>query len=297
MTPALSTFIEQHTQRVNRHLAQYLDTMTHCGNGNERLLAAMQYSLLNGGKRIRPVLAYASAAAVCGDATEATDSAACAVECIHAYSLIHDDLPAMDDDDLRRGKATCHIAFDEATAILAGDALQCMAFEVLAAIATPEALPLVRELARAAGARGMVAGQAIDLAAVDQQLTLAQLENMHRHKTGALIEASVVMGAISCGGASHQQLEALRTYSRAVGLAFQVHDDILDVTVDTGVLGKRQGADQQRNKPTYVALLGLEGARRKARELQEQALQALAGFDAKANPLRDLGAYIVERGT
>lgn len=296
MTPALKTFTEQYTRRVNDHLVQHFDDISHLNNGSERLFAAMQYSLLNGGKRIRPVLTYASAAAIC-QVTNATDRAACAVECIHAYSLIHDDLPAMDDDDLRRGKATCHIAFDEATAILAGDALQCMAFEILTTAADPTALPLVRELAKAAGARGMVAGQAIDLAAVDHQLTLPQLENMHRHKTGALIEASVMMGALSCGNVSPQQLEALRTYARAIGLAFQVHDDILDVTVETGVLGKRQGADQERNKPTYVALLGLDGARGKARELHDQALQALAGFDAHADPLRDLAAYIVERGT
>jgi geranylgeranyl diphosphate synthase type II len=298
MTPSLKAFIEHYAQHVDTQLLHRLDTID-SGDKSDRLFAAMRYSLLDGGKRIRPVLVYAGASAV-GNVRETTDRAACAVECIHAYSLVHDDLPAMDDDDLRRGKPTCHVAFDEATAILAGDALQNLAFEILANGADNEhgvSLALVRELGRAAGARGMVAGQAIDLAAVDQTLTLEQLEHMHRHKTGALIEASVVMGALSSGMASPEQIEALRVYARAIGLAFQVHDDILDVTVETTVLGKRQGADQERNKPTYVALLGLEEAQRKARELHEQALQALSGFDARADHLRHMASYIVERRT
>jgi geranylgeranyl diphosphate synthase type II len=298
MTPALTSFVEHYTRRVNQQLVQNLSPAP---TGGEHLLAAMRYSLLNGGKRIRPVLTYASAEAI-GSIGILTDRAACALECVHAYSLIHDDLPAMDDDDLRRGEATCHIAFDEATAILAGDALQSLAFEILAE-AAPGAdqdaeliLTLVRELGHAAGATGMVAGQAIDLAAVSQQLTLEQLEHMHRHKTGALIEASVVMGALSGGLPTEQQLRALRNYAQAIGLAFQVQDDILDVTVETGLLGKRQGADRERNKPTYVALLGLDHARRKARELHDQALQALETFDSRADHLRDLASYIIERG-
>lgn len=299
MTPALRAFVEQYTQRTNQELTRTIDALDP-SDASDRLFAAMRYSLLNGGKRIRPVLTYASATAVAG-VGELTDRAACAVECIHAYSLIHDDLPAMDDDDLRRGKPTCHIAFDEATAILAGDALQSLAFEILAGAETSGSesaiLALVQELGRAAGARGMVGGQAIDLAAVSQQLTLQQLEHMHRRKTGALIEASVAMGALSGGEVPADKLEALRAYARAIGLAFQVQDDILDVTVETGVLGKRQGADQERDKPTYVALLGLDEARRKARELHDQALDALSGFDAKATVLRNMAAYIVERGT
>ncbi len=302
MTPALTSFLEHYTRRVNQQLVQNLPPAP---AGGEHLLAAMNYSLLNGGKRIRPILAYASAEVV-GTIGPLTDRAACALECIHAYSLIHDDLPAMDDDDLRRGEATCHIAFDEATAILAGDALQSLAFEILAN-AAPDAdlgpgqsadliLALVRELGRAAGASGMVAGQAIDLAAVSRQLTLEQLEHMHRHKTGALIEASVVMGALSGGQPTTQQLDALRMYAQAIGLAFQVQDDILDVTVETGLLGKRQGADRERNKPTYVALLGLDHARSKARELHDQALQALETFDGRADHLRDMASFIVERG-
>lgn len=308
MTPALKSFVEQYTHRVNQHLTQKMPTAP---EGGDHLLAAMSYSLLNGGKRIRPLLAYAAAEAICG-ISAATDRAACALECIHAYSLIHDDLPAMDDDDLRRGQATCHVAFDEATAILAGDALQSLAFEILVdgtdslANDIPEnnspkddnqvTLALVRELGQAAGARGMVAGQAMDLAAVSQQLSLPQLEQMHRHKTGALIEASVVMGGLSGGSPTTRQLQALRTYAQAIGLAFQVQDDILDITVETDLLGKRQGADVERNKPTYVALLGLEGARRKAHELHDRALEALTTFDKRADHLRDLAAYIVERG-
>ena len=222
---------------------------------------------------------------------------ACALESLHSYSLVHDDLPAMDDDDLRRGKPTCHIAFNDATAILAGDALQTFAFELLSEADADAAvqLALVRQLAAASGARGMVLGQAIDLAAVDKRLDLEQLETMHRHKTGALIRASVSMGA-TAAGATHAQLTALDTYAAAVGLAFQVQDDILDVVADTETLGKQQGADIARNKPTYVALLGLEAARAKALELHQQALGALAGFGKSADHLRALSAYIIERG-
>ncbi len=295
MTPTLETFISEHSRRVNSQLTKHLtaDTRT---TGSARLWDAMGYSLLRGGKRVRPLLAYASATAV-GEISATTDRVACAVECIHAYSLIHDDLPAMDDDDLRRGEATCHIAFDEATAILAGDALQSLAFEILAASEgdPQKTLTLVRELGKSAGARGMVAGQAIDLAAVNHHLSLTQLEHMHRHKTGALIEASIIMGGISGGHPSEAQLQALRTYAGAMGLAFQVQDDILDVTAETEVLGKRQGADQQRNKPTYVALLGLDEATNKARQLHDQALAALDVFGSSANHLRDLASYIVER--
>lgn len=301
MTPTLSAFIEQHTRRIDQQLAQ---SLPHLSAGGERLLAAMRYSLLQGGKRIRPILAYAGAAAV-GEITTCTDRAASALECIHAYSLIHDDLPVMDDDDLRRGEPTCHIAFDEATAVLAGDALQSLAFELLTDATDTgssgynayTALALVRELGKAAGARGMVLGQAIDLGAVSQQLSLEQLEHMHSHKTGALIEASVVMGAISGGVPTDGQLTCLRTYAQAIGLAFQVQDDILDVTAATAVLGKRQGADQQRNKPTYTTLLGLEAAQAKAFELRDQALLALQEFDDKADHLRHLADYIVERGS
>ena len=296
MRPAFGDFREHCRSRVDTALEQLLPA----DGESARLHAAMRYSLFNGGKRIRPVLAYAAAAAVqpLPPDTGPMDAVACALECIHAYSLIHDDLPAMDDDDLRRGKPTCHIAFDEATAILAGDALQTLAFDALSATATPSAeirIALVQQLARAAGAAGMVAGQALDLSAVDLELTLEQLQLMHRRKTGALIEASVLMGATATGVATSDQLAALADYARAVGLAFQVQDDILDVVADTATLGKRQGADQALNKPTYVSLLGLEEAGRRAAQLCDLAHAALAGFDERAEMLRQLATYVVKR--
>lgn len=298
MSEDFNRFIAECRQRVDSTLQNLLPPVS--GNG-ERLREAMRYSLFNGGKRVRPILVYASGRAVSNSLTQAQqdslDTIACALECIHAYSLVHDDLPAMDDDDLRRGKPTCHIAFDEATAILAGDALQTLAFELLSTAPYMDdacKVALLQQLTRASGVHGMVLGQAIDLAAVNHQLDLAQLETMHRHKTGALISASVAMGAIACG-ADETQLAALNTYAAAIGLAFQVQDDILDVTTDTATLGKQQGADIARNKPTYVSLLGLEQARTKAQELHQQALLALAGFDERAQLLRALSAYIIER--
>jgi geranylgeranyl diphosphate synthase type II len=230
-----------------------------------RLYQAMRYSLFNGGKRVRPLLVYAACEALGGD-PERADGAACAVELIHAYSLVHDDLPAMDDDDLRRGQPTTHKAFDEACAILAGDGLQTLAFEVLAdARRNPQntqlRLSMVSTLARAAGPAGMVGGQAIDLGSVGRQLDQSALEIMHRHKTGALIEASVQLGALASERADEHALKALHNYARAIGLAFQVQDDILDVESDTATLGKTQGKDQAHDKPTYPALLGLDAAK------------------------------------
>lgn len=295
MTQAFKDFAQESHARVDRALDIFLPP----GEDPTRLREAMRYSLFNGGKRVRPTLAYAAALAITSDAPATLlDRVACALESLHSYSLVHDDLPAMDDDDLRRGKPTCHIAFDEASAILAGDALQTFAFELLSEAEQVDPLiqiSLVRQLAQASGARGMVLGQAIDLAAVDKQIDLGHLENMHRHKTGALIRASVSMGA-TAAGANQAQLQALDAYAAAIGLAFQVQDDILDVTADTETLGKQQGADIARNKPTYVALLGLEGARAKAQELHQQALAALAAFGANADQLRALSAYIIERG-
>lgn len=264
----------------------------------QRLFDAMRYSLLNGGKRVRPLLVYAAAAAIGDKPPAATlDRIACAVEYIHAYSLVHDDLPAMDDDDLRRGKPTCHRQFDEATAILAGDALQTRAFELLAQLPHAGAelrIQLILALAGASGARGMVGGQAIDLGAVQKQIDLAHLETMHRLKTGALIRAAVRMGAVAAG-ADAPQLDALDRYAAAIGLSFQVQDDILDITSDTATLGKRQGADLERDKPTYPALLGLDAARKKALDLHAEALAALALFGERARYLRELSAFIVER--
>lgn len=265
----------------------------------ERLYAAMRYSVINGGKRVRPLLVYAACESLGGDLAQA-DGAACAVELIHAYSLVHDDLPAMDDDALRRGQPTTHIAFDEACAILAGDALQSLAFEVLGSDAGNPAdaalrLRMLAALSRAAGPAGMVGGQAIDLAAVGIKIDQQALERMHRHKTGALIEASVVLGAMASGKANAIQLNALQQYAQAIGLAFQVQDDILDVESDTATLGKTQGKDEANDKPTYPALLGLEAAKAYALELRDQALAALRDFDQRAEPLRQLAEFIVAR--
>ncbi|MCC6077527.1 (2E,6E)-farnesyl diphosphate synthase [Pseudomonas sp. GCM10022188] len=265
----------------------------------ERLYRAMAYSVVNGGKRVRPLLAYAACETLGGSA-ERADGAACAVELIHAYSLVHDDLPAMDDDDLRRGQPTTHIAFDEACAILAGDGLQALAFEVLADPArNPQdadtRLAMLTSLARAAGSAGMVGGQAIDLGSVGHKLDQAALETMHRHKTGALIEASVRLGALASGRSDAASLAALQDYARAIGLAFQVQDDILDVESDTATLGKTQGKDQAHDKPTYPALLGLPAAKAYALALRDQALAALQPFDTRADALRELARYIVER--
>lgn len=286
-------FAQACRQRVDSALDLHFPAQVDVTN----LRGAMRYSLFNGGKRVRPILAYAAALAV-NPAIELDDidPIACALECLHSYSLVHDDLPAMDDDDLRRGKPTCHIAFNEATAILAGDGLQTLAFELLLDTAFPAAtqVKIIRALAQASGAEGMVLGQAIDLAAVDQHLNLSQLETMHRHKTGALIRASVAMGALA-GGASDVQLAALDDYAAAIGLAFQVQDDILDVTADTETLGKQQGADIARNKPTYVSLLGLEMAKNKANELHQQARTALEGFGPSADRLRQMADYIINR--
>ena len=303
--PALHAFLTHYQQHTN----QLLDTLIYSKADhdqlqlNNSLAEAMRYSLLNGGKRIRPILVYAAALAVRGEAvvnyTPSTteDAFAVAIELMHSYSLVHDDLPAMDDDDLRRGKPTSHIQFDEATAILSGDALQCLAFEYICthADATPQmALQAISLLSRHAGSSGMVMGQAIDLAYVDKQLTIQQLQYMHNLKTGALIEAAVSLGAIA-NKASRAHHDALSHYAGAIGLAFQVQDDILDVTANTIDLGKPQGSDQERNKPTYVSLLGLEGAQSKAQSLCEQAHHALEGFGPEADILRCIASYIVER--
>ncbi len=285
-------------ERVDKHLDQWLPTPS---GPEARLQEAMRYSVIGGGgKRVRPVLVYAAGRAL-GIALDQLDACACAVEIIHAYSLIHDDLPAMDDDDLRRGRATCHKAYDEATAILAGDALQAFAFEILAAdealtTSAENRIRMIRLLAQASGSIGMAGGQAIDLGAVGQALDLQQLENMHLLKTGALIRASVLLGAMCSDGTSQQQLDALDTYAECVGLAFQIQDDILDVIADTETLGKPQGSDIEQNKPTYPALLGLDGARERALELHQRAMQALDIFDESADLLRQLSAYIIERG-
>lgn len=263
------------------------------------LHGAMRYAVLGGGKRIRPVLVYAAGTAV-GAALEALDGPACAMEFIHAYSLIHDDLPAMDNDDLRHGQPSCHKACGEALAILAGDALQALAFQVIgqdsAMVADPAIrLRMLNILAQAAGSRGMVGGQAIDLAAVGRELSLVELENMHIHKTGALIRASVLLGALSQPQVESTLLECLDRYAKCIGLAFQIRDDILDVIGDIATLGKATGADRALNKPTYPTLLGLEGARQHARSLCDEALASLEPLGSAADPLRWIAGYIVER--
>ena len=298
MSAGLKAFLQTSAHRVEQTLQ---DTLADQSTA-DALFAAMQYAALGPGKRLRPALVYAAARALGGeDAINRSHQAAAALECVHAYSLVHDDLPAMDDDDLRRGRPTCHIQFDEATAILAGDALQCQAFELLVNSALPAELKVkvIGELASASGARGMVAGQAIDLAAVDHTLSLEQLKEMHRLKTGALIVASARIGAL-IGGANDAQLTAITRYAEAIGLAFQVQDDILDVTADTVVLGKTQGADAARNKPTYVSLLGLDGAQTKASELHREAAEALQEIATSAEHvntkiLQQLADYIVMR--
>jgi len=265
----------------------------------KKLHEAMRYSTLDGGKRMRPMLTYATGKAL-GLSEDILDGPACAVELIHVYSLIHDDLPAMDDDDLRRGKATSHIAYDEATAILTGDALQALAFETLAndptiKVDAESRLKMITTLTKASGSQGMVGGQAIDLESVGTQLTLPELENMHIHKTGALIRASVNMAALAKQDIDPTVAKKLDHYAKCIGLSFQVKDDILDEESDTETLGKTQGKDQDNDKPTYPALLGLAGAKQKAQELHEQALDSLSSFGSEADVLRELSLYIIER--
>jgi geranylgeranyl diphosphate synthase, type II len=291
---ALQRFLEIYQLRSN----QKLKTTLELDYPNPRLGEAMRYACLSGGKRLRPVLVYAAAEAV-GAKPEIADDPAVSVELVHCYSLAHDDLPAMDNDDLRRGLPTVHKAFDEATAILVGDALQTLAFEVLSA-SNPDlgpaiTLTMVRSLGKAAGALGMVGGQATDFAASGQALGIEQLKSMHSMKTGALISCSVTLGALCNPKVSQKQLQGLESYAANIGLAFQVQDDILDVTADTQTLGKPQGSDKALDKPTFVSLLGLEAAARHAAELSDAAICALVDFDESANPLRALARYIVNR--
>lgn len=287
---------QSYSQRIDKLLKQQIQQLP---PQPEKLRQAMEYALLMGGKRVRPFLVYA-----CGDmlGVNQTDLDVCAlaIECIHAYSLVHDDLPAMDDDDLRRGHPTCHIAFDEATAILVGDALQTLAFEVLANMPLSPSvehkrIQLIRLLSQASGFRGMCGGQAMDLDATDKQIPLEQLEQLHLLKTGALIQAAVAMAAELAPEASIEQQELLQVYAKAIGLAFQVQDDILDITSDTQTLGKPQGSDLSQNKSTYPELLGLEGAQQLAQQLLQQSLQALQALPYNTNILQAFAGYIVNR--
>jgi farnesyl diphosphate synthase len=263
------------------------------------LTEAMRYSVIGGGgKRIRPAMVYAAGEAMGVDAA-ILDTPACAVEIIHTYSLIHDDLPAMDDDDLRRGQPTCHRAFDEAVAILAGDALQAHAFEILANndfhVEDRRRLEMITLLTQASGSEGMAGGQAIDLASVGKQLSLEQLEDMHRLKTGTLIRASVLLGAMCNPAISDDELKLLGQYAECIGLSFQIQDDILDVVGDTETLGKPKGSDEKMQKPTYPSILGVDESRQLALEQHELALSYLEQLDANTETLCQLSAYIVER--
>lgn len=267
--------------------------------GTPRLREAMRYSTLGGGKRLRPALVYLTGESL-GAALTDLDAPAAAVELIHVYSLVHDDLPAMDDDDLRRGRPTCHRAYDEATAILVGDALQALAFSVLADdalgnIAPPTRLSMIRTLALAAGTTGMAGGQAVDLAAVGQTLSVDAVENMHRRKTGALIKGSVLLGALGAGIDSGPEFHALQLFGDEIGLAFQIQDDILDVEGDAAVLGKTTGADAALSKPTYPSTVGLPVARDRARGLRDHATAALAPLGPRSAPLVELAQFVVSR--
>jgi len=286
--------IQGYIEQVDTQLEQIIPAAT---GPAAQLYAAMRYSVFNGGKRMRPALCFAAAEALASSDAN-TAKVAASVEMIHAYSLIHDDLPAMDDDDLRRGVPTCHIQFDEATAILAGDALQSLAFKQLTELSGLPAqinLKLVAILSDLAGCNGMVSGQMIDLAATGEHLDIEQLTHMHRHKTGALIEASVLMGALTTGAASEEQLSALSQYARAIGLAFQIQDDILDVESSTQQLGKHQGSDSHNHKATYTSILGMDKARSETQQLYNQSIEALAPFADRAEPLRELAKFIVQR--
>jgi farnesyl diphosphate synthase len=285
-----------------RRLEQKLDAaLTFTDSATARLNEAMRYSALGGGKRLRPALVYCTGTAL-GAAPESLDEAAVAVELLHVYSLVHDDLPAMDDDDLRRGRPTCHKAYDEGTAVLVGDALQALAFQLLAGDArspldAAARLQQMQVLSAAIGTAGMAGGQAIDLGAVGRQLTAAALEDMHRRKTGALIQASVLLGAIAAGLQHGAQYESLARYGAEMGLAFQIQDDVLDVLGHTATLGKVAGADAARGKPTYPSVLGLQESQRLARHHCEAAIAALAGLGAGAASLGALADYVVNRSS
>ena len=294
------TTLESRIESYRSRIEQVLDRCLSLPDaGTERLREAMRYSTLGGGKRLRPALVYLTGESL-GAPLMNLDAPAAAVELIHVYSLVHDDLPAMDDDDLRRGRPTCHRAYDEATAILVGDALQALAFSVLADetlgdVAPATRLAMIKTLALAAGTAGMAGGQAVDLAAVGQTLSVDAVENMHRRKTGALIKGSVLLGALGAGIHSGPELHALQLFGDEIGLAFQIQDDILDVEGDVAVLGKTTGADAALSKPTYPSTVGLPAARDRARGLRDRAIAALAPLGPRNAPLVELAQFVVSR--
>ncbi|WP_019614181.1 (2E,6E)-farnesyl diphosphate synthase [Psychromonas ossibalaenae] len=287
--------LSQYQNRVNTQLSTYIDIKSPI---SEELNKAMAYGALLGGKRVRPFLVYA-VGEMLGTSLKNLDPIACAVECIHAYSLIHDDLPAMDNDDLRRGQKTCHKEFDEATAILAGDALQSLAFDILSmpsqGLDAATQIKMINRLAKASGDHGMCAGQALDLAAENKQVDLRTLETIHGAKTGALIQVAVELAALSKADLDPEHMALLNTFSASLGLAFQVQDDILDITGDTETLGKPQGSDIALNKSTYPALLGLEQATEKAQNLYQEALHALSQLPYNTELLELFSQYIIKR--
>jgi len=283
-------------ERSNQQLSRWLEMQY---SQDHRLTQAMTYGLLLGGKRVRPYLVYITGQML-GCQLDELDTPASAIECIHAYSLIHDDLPAMDDDELRRGHQTCHIKYDEATAILAGDALQTLAFTVLSEghlsdHGEKKRITMIRELSRASGAKGMCLGQSLDLESENKSVQLSQLEEIHRNKTGALINCAIQLGALSAGEKGVDILPQLNAFSLAIGLAFQVQDDILDIISDTKTLGKPQGSDYKHNKNTYPSLLGLAGAQEKAQDLLQDALHALEAIPYNTKLLEQFARYVVER--
>lgn len=293
----LADWIAINQTRIEQALSTYLpDSSNLIGNTSQRLAEAMTYSTLNGGKRLRALLVYATGEALGADVTQ-LDAPASAVEFIHAYSLVHDDMPIMDDDDLRRGKPTCHKAYDNATALLVGDALQTLAFETLCSndLAAAQQIKMVQTLAHQSGVFGMAGGQSIDLESVGKTISLSDLQSMHELKTGALIRASVHLGALAAPIINETELIALDNYAYAIGLAFQVHDDVLDVIADTNTLGKTQGADIALNKPTYPALLGLKTAQKKAHDLIINALSALDKLPYNTQTLAELALFVVKR--
>jgi farnesyl diphosphate synthase len=282
--------------RINNFLTQQLDNLP---INDDKLHRAMRYGLLIGGKRLRPYLVYTTGETL-GASLSDLDGIAGALECIHAYSLLHDDLPAMDDDDLRRGQPTCHKVFDEATAILAGDSLQTLAFDILAnhnfsQAIKPKQIKLIQQLITASGYQGMCGGQALDLAATNHQIDIEKLEKLHSLKTGALLEASVLMGAECSSQVTEKDKKALKKYAQLIGLAYQVQDDIIDITSTEEQLGKPSGSDLTANKSTYPALLGLQGAQQKAENLFQQALQALATLPYNTQTLAEFATFIVKR--
>jgi geranylgeranyl diphosphate synthase type II len=291
----LKAYLHKKREKINGALAAILNSAAN----SSQIIEAMKYSLLAGGKRLRPILCLAASEAV-GGRSENVIRAACALEMIHTYSLIHDDLPAIDNDDLRRGKPTCHVAFDEATAILAGDGLLTLAFQILSKnnltnkTQASKWLEILHHIASAAGYKGMIEGQMRDIASEGARLDLETLEKMHALKTGALIEASIYSGA-ALGGGSQNQIELLGSYAKNIGLAFQVADDILNVEGDPAIMGKGVGTDQTRNKNTYPALIGIKESKAFAQKLVNNALQALGDFDNKSDPLRYIARYVIDR--